>query len=104
MHLLKPISAVAHWTAAGNNFDRLSPDERRLAWLLALVTHFVFLPVTYLVVELAPALGATFADYVVMHFLITLLFARVAGIASGVWELAHNVQLIFERNGCSRSK
>lgn len=99
MHMPKAITAVAHWLAAGNNFDRLSPDERRAAWSSALLTHVLLLPVTYAFVELSPALRATFDTSLFTHLLIALLFAKVAEGTSGLWELVLREKPLFESNG-----
>ena len=99
MHMPKAITAVAHWLAAGNNFDCLSPDERRAAWTSALLTHVLLLPVTYAIVELAPALRPTIGTYLFTHFLVALLFAKVAEGTSGLWELVLRKKPRFESNG-----
>lgn len=99
MHLPRPITAVAHWLSAGNNFDRLSPDEQRAAWSSAFWTHVLLLPVTYAFVELAPALKPTFDTYVFAHFMIALLLAKLAEGTSGAWELLLHEKPRYERNG-----
>jgi hypothetical protein len=101
MHVPKAVRAVAHWLAAGNNFDRLSSDERRAAWSGAVRTHVLLLPLTYAFVELSPALRPTFGTYVFAHFLIALLLAKVAEGTSGLWELVLREKPRFERNGWS---
>jgi hypothetical protein len=99
MHMPKAIKAVAHWLAAGNNFDRLSCDERRVAWSSALLTHVLLMPATYAIVQLAPALRPTFGAYLMVHFLVALLFAKVAEGTSAIWELVLRKKPRFESNG-----
>jgi hypothetical protein len=99
MHMPKAITAVAFWFAAGNNFDRLSPDEQRAAWLSALLTHVLLFHITCAVVALAPALRPNFGTYLFTHFLIALLFAKVADVTSGLWELVLRAKPRFESNG-----
>jgi hypothetical protein len=97
----KPITAVAHRLASGNDFDRLAPPERRVAWSSALATHVLLLPATYGLVAISPALRPTFGTYLFTHFLIALLLAKIAEATSGVWELVLHEKPRFVNNGWS---
>jgi hypothetical protein len=95
----KAIAAVAQWLATGNGFDRLSSDDRRAAWSRVLLTHIALLPVTYVAVYLAQALRPTVRNYLITHFIIALLLAKLAEGAAGIYELIVHEKPRFETNG-----
>ena len=50
-------------------------------------------------VEYAPALRPTAGTYLFMHFLIVLLFVKVAVLASDLWVLVRDGEPRFKSNG-----
>ena len=77
----------------------VASTERRSAWSWAILTHAPLWGVTWALVELSPALGPTFGAYVLMHFCVALLFARLADVVAAMWELAFREPPWFVTSG-----